>query len=87
MPSALLTALVMLPAAAKIKQIRAKNGAACGGNMSSLLLSRCLWGQGIEGLSKYAMVSDKSSKHSQTHAKCSKGLGLNWIQIRDSPRQ
>ena len=36
MPSALLTALVMSPAAAKIKQIRAKNGTACGGNMSGL---------------------------------------------------
>ena len=43
MPSALLTALVMSPAAAKNQQITAKNGYACRGNMSGLLLSRCLW--------------------------------------------
>ena len=69
MPLVLLTALVMSPAAAKKQAIRAKNGAACGGNMRGLLLSRCLCCGDIVPRYRFNLTVQSQKSHTRFRAK------------------
>ena len=96
MPWALLTALDMLPAKAKIKQIRAKNGAACGAiwavyyylDVYGLTLdcsssSCCCWLEIEETRIRLTQLIEISWNGIQIKRKTNKNI-LQWLILQDS---